>query len=434
MTRFVFGMGIALINHWKYIKSFFQPEYVLDNDRNKWGKVESHTQLLCLSPEQLQKFEQPEVLITVGDPYIAGQINEQLKKINIEGKILIDELKKWTKGVQLPEHLQTMSKLEKKILLFNTPEHDNVGDHLIALSEMEFLENHFGDYKIYEITDVEYTWHHCAIKDRVGEDDIILITGGGFLGSLWLYNGENNVRSILQEYPCNKVIILPQTIYFEENERGKIELKKTIDIYSQHKNLIICAREQMSYHFLQSVLPISIKVQQLPDAALYYKIQNMPKRVKAENALVCLRVDKEQAISEQTRKLIDDKLKKNGWKIKETSMHSGNFDGIAGRKKQVNDKLNEIGQAGVIVTDTLHCMVSAAITGTPCIAFDNLSGKVRGVYEWIENLSYIQICRDISRFEELLWIVHPDASQKMNLDYYEECLENVIRGDSKWKS
>ena len=170
MTKFVFGMGIALINHWRYIKKYFAPEYVLDNDRNKWGTVEP-----------------------------------------------------------------PMSRLQKKILLFNTPEHDNVGDHLITLSEMDFLKTHFNDYEIYEITDIEYTWYHSAIKSRVGVDDIILITGGGFLGSLWLYNGENNVRRILQEYPCNRIIILPQTIYFEENARGKMELKKTIDIYSQHK-------------------------------------------------------------------------------------------------------------------------------------------------------------------------------------------------------
>ena len=57
-------------------------------------------------------------------------------------------------------------------------------------------------------------------------NDIILITGGGFLGSLWLYNGEENVRNILKEYPDNKVIILPQTIYFEKNKRGEKNEKR----------------------------------------------------------------------------------------------------------------------------------------------------------------------------------------------------------------
>lgn len=428
MTKFVFGMGIALINHWRYIKKYFAPEYVLDNDRNKWGTVEPHTNLTCLSPQQLQKFEQPQVLITVGDPYIAEQIKEQLNKISIKSKILTEELEKWTKEEPLPEHLEPMSRLQKKILLFNTPEHDNVGDHLITLSEMDFLKTHFNDYEIYEITDIEYTWYHSAIKSRVGVDDIILITGGGFLGSLWLYNGENNVRRILQEYPCNRIIILPQTIYFEENARGKMELKKTIDIYSQHKNLTICAREQPSYNFLKSILPSNIRLLQLPDVALYYKMQSKPQKNSTCNALICLRMDKEQMISEQTKEMIYDKLREYGWIINETSMHSGNFNGINGRRNQVEAKLNEIGEAGLVVTDTLHCMVSAAITGTPCIAFDNLSGKVQSVYQWIKNLSYVQICKDVSEFEELLQKIKPDATQKINLDCYEDQLESVIRG------
>ena len=133
-------------------------------------------------------------------------------------------------------------------------------------------------------------------------------------------------------------------------------------------------------------------------------------------------------ISEQTKEMIYDKLREYGWIINETSMHSGNFNGINGRRNQVEAKLNEIGEAGLVVTDTLHCMVSAAITGTPCIAFDNLSGKVQSVYQWIKNLSYVQICKDVSEFEELLQKIKPDATQKINLDCYEDQLESVIRG------
>ena len=83
-----------------------------------------------------------------------------------------------------------------------------------------------------------------------------------------------------------------------------------------------------------------------------------------------------------------------------------------------------------MVTDTLHCMVSAAITGTPCIAFDNLSGKVQGVYQWIKNLPYIWICNEISEFEGLVQSVKNDVSegQKINLECYENQMENIIRG------
>jgi len=38
---------------------------------------------------------------------------------------------------------------KKRIILIGTPEHGNLGDHLIAKGELEFLQDHFLDYKIH---------------------------------------------------------------------------------------------------------------------------------------------------------------------------------------------------------------------------------------------------------------------------------------------
>lgn len=211
MARFVFGMGIALINHWKIIKKNFNPDYGIDNDKSKWGREDTYTNLTCIAPEALSGQKDAEVLITIGDPYVIETVKKQLDDMHIQYKVLIQEIDKWTSEENMPKRLQSMSLNEKKILLFNTPEHDNIGDHLITLAELDFLKRYFQDYKIYEITDIEYSWYHLKIKKNITVNDIILITGGGFLGSLWLYNGEENVRNILKEYPDNKVIILPQT-------------------------------------------------------------------------------------------------------------------------------------------------------------------------------------------------------------------------------
>lgn len=53
----------------------------------------------------------------------------------------------------------------------------------------------------------------------------------------------------------------------------------------------------------------------------------------------------------------------------------------------------------MVITDRLHGMIFAAITGTPCIAFDNISKKVSGVYKWIESLEYIKV---VNSFEEFV--------------------------------
>ena len=39
-------------------------------------------------------------------------------------------------------------------------------------------------------------------------------------------------------------------------------------------------------------------------------------------------------------------------------------------------------------------MLFAALTGTPCIALNNVSGKVSGAYEWIRHLDYIQFVEE----------------------------------------
>lgn len=428
MTRFVFGRGIALINHWKYIKKYFNPEFVVDNDSGKWGKTDVYTGLLCISPDQMGKYDNPQVLISIGDPYAVEQVRKQLQDVNADVTILTEELEKWTGDEPLPEKFESIKKEQKKIFLFNTPEHDNIGDHLISLSEIEFLKQRFRDYRIFEITDIEYVWYHSQIKKYVAPEDVILITGGGFLGSLWLYNGEINVRNILCEYPNNRVIILPQTIYFEQNERGNAELKKTQESYNRHKNLTICAREQASYQLLRSIVKPHVKLVCLPDMALYYRRLSSIKREKT--ALLCLRTDKESVIPEKTKEFICHILEENGWKIRETSMHSGQAVGIAGREEQIENKLDEISEAGIVITDTLHCMVSAIVTDSPCIAFNNLSGKVKGVYEWVKTQPYVWFCNDLSEFEMIFGEVQTmePGNNIVNFESYENELEKIIRG------
>ncbi len=82
-------------------------------------------------------------------------------------------------------------------------------------------------------------------------------------------------------------------------------------------------------------------------------------------------------------------------------MRANRIFGRETREAVVEEKLKEISEAKIVVTDRLHCMIASAITGTYCIAFDNLSGKVSGVYEWLRHLDYIKICKGMEEFEKL---------------------------------
>ena len=66
----------------------------------------------------------------------------------------------------------------------------------------------------------------------------------------------------------------------------------------------------------------------------------------------------------------------------------------------------EFASAELVVTDRLHGMIFATITGTPCLVFSNNNHKVSESYKWIHSLPYIKFIKTaeeaISFIPELL--------------------------------
>jgi len=279
-------------------------------------------------------------------------------------------------------------KSKKRIILIGTPEHGNLGDHLIAEGELAFFKDFFNDYKIVEITGDQYRDQHRRVKNQINSKDIITITGGGFLGSLWMRE-EEMVRHIIKSFYNNKIVILPSTVYFEDNDFGRKELETSKKIYGEHKNLTVCVRDSNSISCTQILLgeKKSNKIIYAPDMALY--LNKSKKNDTREGILFCLREDKEKVISDQdTKKLYkiaSDKRKP----IKKISTVASVNIKKANRAKELQNLFDEFGRSKLTITDRLHGMIFAAITGTPCIALNNCSGKVQGVYSWIKHLKFI---------------------------------------------
>lgn len=433
MKRAVFGTGIALENHWELINHYFQPEICLDNNPNKWNKVDPISGLMCRSPECLLSEDGAEILIAVGDPYAVAAITDQLTPLKVNIKSLMVCLNEWTKDLDFNDNIKELIQTSKRrIILFNTPNHNNLGDYLITAAEKMFIEQYFPEYDLFLVSDIEFLWYGNRLKSHIGDDDIILIAGGGFLGSLWLYNGELNVRSIIEDYPNNRIIILPQTMYFEKNLRGEAELKKTISSYRTHNRLSLCLREEASYALAKKIFPENGNIFVLPDMALYYDLSDYGIKIDDyhdNQALIVLRSDKESVLNIKDKTNIEKVLIDRDYDVIHSSMREDAFDSSLAYER-LSYKLKEISSSGLVVTDTLHCMVSAAISGTPCIFFDNLSGKLSNVYQWIYDLPYVSYCRAVSEFSEKLDSLSMERGiyHLRHREKYMEKLNQIIRG------
>jgi pyruvyl transferase EpsO len=115
--------------------------------------------------------------------------------------------------------------------------------------------------------------------------------GGGNLGDLYAPHNQLR-REVVRRYPENKVIILPQTIYYEGARNAFLDA----NVFRKHKNLIICARDSYSYRFLKA-FAFSKNVLLVPDMAFCIDSEEL-KQLSCETTnkdLVFKRVDKESS-------------------------------------------------------------------------------------------------------------------------------------------
>lgn len=276
------------------------------------------------------------------------------------------------------------------MILIGTPAHGNLGDHAIAEEEKNFIKEYFSEYNLYEIIMPLYNICQEKLKKLITPKDIIIISGGGWMGNLWLHN-EITIRNIIKSYLDNNIIVFPQTIFYTNDEEGKKECKITSGYISGHKNLILCLREKKSFEFARNnyVFKENSKPILCPDIVLYGSCKYAKKvsRKKAE-INVCLRKDCESNV--ENRNGLIKNISKYG-KTKEVTTVVPRLIPLRKRTKELEKSWKVFSRGTITITDRLHSMLFSVLNGTPCIALNNKTGKVFGVLEWIKNTNMVLV-------------------------------------------
>ena len=270
----------------------------------------------------------------------------------------------------------------------------NLGDQAIVIAEEQLLSDiHFIEMPC-SYFDV-YWKYKSMIQKFIGKSTIVF-TGGGNMGTLWYDVVEVHIRRVIEIFKNNKIVMLPNSCYYENSRWGRDEFKKSKEIYNSHKALYIFARENISYQYMKNNYK---NVYLMPDLVMYLH-RKQEERVRS-GALLCLRGDCEQTLSEQGKNEILKQVKKMFDKVYNTDTVVPGTIKKRRRNKAVSDKLDEFSKAELVVTDRLHGMVFAAITGTPCIVVNSISHKLKGCYEWIKNLEYIRFIENIDEIKDI---------------------------------
>lgn len=316
----------------------------------------------------------------------------------------------------------------RKCHIIGTPLHSNIGDSAIVLAELAFLKRYVKSELIKEIAVNEYTEYGKVIPHVLGKHDALCLLGGGNMGDTW-YPEEILRRDILTKFGKRPILIFPQTIHYSDTKLGKERANESVQYYNKQGNPTLVAREKASYQIMKELYP-QAEIMLVPDIVLSATMETFGvEQQSREGVMLCMRNDEEKALTEQVLDQILHVVQLLGMPIRKTDMHADCQITKENRADCVKKKMTEFAQARLVITDRLHGMVFAAITGTPCVVFSNYNHKVRGTYEWIKYLPYIRYVESVEEMEacvpELLAMKNCKFDNTPLKPYYEKLAEVV---------
>ncbi len=283
-----------------------------------------------------------------------------------------------------------------------SPIHANIGDQAQTLAVQKFLQDKFNDYKIIRIYRDDINVKRLTrLSKSLKEPDLVLLHSSGDFGSLHDVVDESSLRLtfpevrrfIAQKVTSNRIINLPVTAYYEDNETGRLSLHKDRKVFNNSDFTILC-REGVSLSVIRENL--TCKSTFFPDFVFYLKPQMI--EIVRSGILIILRSDKESNLSSEQKEQLKESLKTIYSDVKiEDILHAAHVIPDIIRDSYMDSVFEEFQKRELVITDKMHGMIIAVITKTPCIAINGgiphkiLAYKsiLSGAVEFVDDVSEI---------------------------------------------
>lgn len=263
-----------------------------------------------------------------------------------------------------------------KLFLLGTSEHSNIGDAAITLGERAFLHKYFPEHSIVELSTYDFDSWYGKIANMIEANDLIFLQGGGNLGNRFLPE-EKVRRRVIGDFPNNRIVIMPQTIYFDDNEAGQRELALSREVYNRHEHLTIFTRGLQSKLFAEKNFGNAKVINSLDMALMLDYNFNMSRK----GALLCLRdLDDESGLDAASYGEVVNTVENCFAEyVRTNNLYNGDVEANIlrdMRREVVTAELAKFAGTQVVVTDRLHGLIFAVITHTPCVVISAFNQKI----------------------------------------------------------
>ena len=290
---------------------------------------------------------------------------------------------------------------QKRIWYFCVPTHSNLGDQAQACCIEKYFRKFFSDHIVFKLSNNAFDFYEekilMILKEKIKETDLIFFQSGYTFTGIHPY--ENMHRKIVENFPYNKIVFLPQTVKFKNQ---KI-LENVQNFYGKYDNIYFFARDKISYDIYKSIFPEHRNVHCFPDIVTT-EIGNYDFNNNERNGiLLCVRNDVEKLYSFQEISLFKEKLQK----IAKVSLSDTNSEtkenSLKEYWKKIEETIDDYAQYQVIITDRYHGTIFALIANTPVIILKTTDHKVVTGADWFEGVyeDYVYVVNDLEEASQV---------------------------------
>lgn len=305
---------------------------------------------------------------------------------------------------------------KKNIFIFLGADYGNLGDVAITYAQTKYLKEHCQDYNVIEIPISQTVAGINSVKRVISNDDIVVLIGGGNTSDI--YDDIEWLRQLVILYFRKyKIIGFPQTFDFSNSIKGRFCKFVSHHIYQSAKCLTILAREQNTMNILQRDMK-DISAVMAPDIVMTL---DECKPSERKGVLICMRSDKEKAVSDSDRQSLVAMLK---MKYGSVTFQDTQVNGIDknNRYDKLSEIINNIRSHELVITDRLHGMILCFITGTPALVFDNSNHKISACFDWIKDCGFVKMIEGVDDIDQFTPNNNFKVTHNRILQYYNNLL------------
>lgn len=196
------------------------------------------------------------------------KMNIRNTKVNILKNIISSQLRPLVQG---------------DYIYLDVPYHANLGDTLIWQGTLDFLKTL--PYKC-----LHSSWYNSTKYKDIADKNPnchVILHGGGNFGDVWVECHKFR-KKVIEDLPYHKIIIFPQTIYYQEEKNLKVDA----EFFSKYPNVTICARDKHSLKTLEDYFPNNPSLL-VPDMAFFMDDHWLKPETTEDRSLFLMRTDHE---------------------------------------------------------------------------------------------------------------------------------------------